>query len=391
MRSDPPCPWRPAPPRSPPQPPWRPRQPPPSPPPAPRRRRFPTRPWGWGWSARAAGHVVLARFVHLRAEQQRRAVRVEVHRAQRPARAQRDARRGGLAARDVAGERRSPPAARERRDERRQRGRVVFRAPEFARCRDGVFVRRDGGGGFPRRGGPRLRVATGAALVPLRHVSVAPGVELVPRRHGEDGSVRVERQAGDGLAEVEAQDALRGGGVPHAHLVVQRPADQHVGVRGMEPHDPGRAAMAGQHAHAPPGPAVDELHRVVAVRRREECTVRRVRRGDGRARGRPELAVRRGAVPKRVGLGPGAKRLIVRAGDGRGGRLPAPRGARAEPTPGIELARAEALVHLADADSARRRRTRVEKSGAGRGGQTTGPTGGSKRLAGANDWQDEES
>ena len=306
-------------------------------------------------------------------------MRVEVHRAQRPARAQRDARRGGLAARDVAGERRSPPAARERRDERRQRGRVVFRCAQVREVRrDGVFVRRDGGGGFPRRGGPRLRVATGAALVPLRHVSVAPGVELVPRRHGEDGSVRVERQAGDGLAEVEAQDALRGGGVPHAHLVVQRPADQHVGVRGMEPHDPGRAAMAGQHAHAPPGPAVDELHRVVAVRRREECTVRRVRRGDGRARGRPELAVRRGAVPKRVGLGPGAKRLIVRAGDGRGGRLPAPRGARAEPTPGVELARAEALVHLADADSARRRRTRVEKSGPGRAGNKGAATGKTK-------------
>ena len=216
-------------------------------------------------------------------------MRVEVHGAKRSSRAEGDARDGARVGGGVVGGGGGGGGAAAARGEGADEGNV----------RRG---RRGGGwvgivGVFARGGG-------GGGATPVGRFCVVVGVELVSGCDGEDVALAVEREAGDGLGEVETHDALRGGGVPHANLVVEASGREDVGVGGVESHHPGGPAMARQRSHAPTRAAVDELHRVVAVRRREELPVGAERRRDGRPRRGAQVAVRRRAVAQRVRLGP---------------------------------------------------------------------------------------
>ena len=211
------------------------------------------------------GHVLFARLVHLRGEDERRAVRVEVHGAKRSSRAEGDARDGtrvgGRVVRGGGGGGGAAAAGGEGTDEGN-----VRRGRRGGGCVGLVGVFRGGGGG---------------GATPVGRFGVVVGVELVSGCDGEDVALGVESEAGDGLREVETHDALRGGGVPHANLMVEASGREDVGVGGVVSHHPGGPAMARQRSHASTRAAVDELHRVVAVRRREELPVGAERRRDG--------------------------------------------------------------------------------------------------------------
>ena len=124
------------------------------------------------------------------------------------------------------------------------------------------------------------------------------------RRHGQDVAVWMKREARDGLAEIEPQDALGRPRVPNANLVVQGPGRQDVRVARVEPDDPRRAPVSRERGEAFAGGAVDELDGVVSVGGREGSAVGGERRGDGGPWRRAKFAVRGGAVAQRVSLGP---------------------------------------------------------------------------------------
>ena len=191
---------------------------------------------------------------------------------------------------------------------------------------------------------------------------VPPRVQLMPRRHRQDVPLGMKRQARDGLAEIESKHALGRPRVPQPHLVVQRAGRQHVGVRRVEPDDPGRSPVSRERRQASAGGAVDQLDGVVAVRRREGPAVGGERGGDGGPGRRSKLAVGGGAVAERVGLRPRREGAIERRrrvrvvlwGDARAERRvrASPRGAgvaaargSAQSAGGIELARADLGKH----------------------------------------------
>mmetsp|Transcript_25416 Transcript_25416/g.79628 ORF Transcript_25416/g.79628 Transcript_25416/m.79628 type:complete len:365 (-) Transcript_25416:106-1200(-) len=137
-----------------------------------------------------------------------------------------------------------------------------------------------------RRVGHGARRALGGAAQRAPSPVILPEVQLSPERalaaargDGQDVAVRVERERHNRAAHLRVGDAGPHVRVPHAHLVAEAAGGEDRRVARVVLDGPGRARVAHEHAVLPQGHGVEDLYRVVPVRRREGAAV--VAEGDG--------------------------------------------------------------------------------------------------------------